>query len=91
MHSRKASKVLSEAELRSTPECKQNSPDPKFVFKLSELFLQAQRRRSWYQDARTCRLTGFEVAVRLGGVLERVALPDFDIYFAGEHDVEEVL
>jgi hypothetical protein len=50
-----------------------------------------QRRRSWDQDARPCGFTGFEIAVRLGGVLERVALPDFDFYLAGEHDAEEVL
>ena len=46
---------------------------------------------SWYQDTRTRSLTGFEIAVRLGGVFERVALPDFDFYFTGEHDIEEIL
>jgi len=50
-----------------------------------------QFSRSWDQDTRTRSLTGFKIAVRLGGVLERVALLDFNFYFAGEHDVEEIL
>ena len=47
--------------------------------------------RSWDQDTGTRGLTGFEIAVRPGGVLERIALLDFNFYFAGEHDFEEIL
>jgi len=42
LQSGKASKVLGEAELRSAPECKKNSPGLTCVVKLSELFLQPQ-------------------------------------------------
>src|SRR5487761_1976121 len=57
----------------------------------SSKIIPSPASRLWNEQRRAGSLARFQSAVRLHGVLERVALPHFDFHLARKDDVEQVL